>query len=73
MKALKGLIEAINGGIPLTLYRNSYDAIAQHAAKVNFICAQDLHDLATALEKTSPRFSRDKFYQAVAEYANLNL
>ena len=68
MKALKGLIEAINRGIPLTLYRHSYEAIAQYAAKAN-LNATESEELVAALKKTSPRFSAEKFFQAVTEFA----
>lgn len=74
MKALKGLIAAIEGGLPLTLYRNSFEAIAEYVAQLqagSSGAAPNKHDFARlveALDKTSSRFSQEKFLASVGEY-----
>lgn len=74
MKAIKGLIAAIEGGIQLTLYRNSFDAIAAEVADLQIgssgkaFYGRKLDRLIAALAKTSERFSREKFLASVNEY-----
>ena len=74
MKAIKGLIAAIEGGISLTLYRNSFEAIAEYVAQLQTDSSgmapnkSDLTRLVQALDRTSSRFSQEKFLASIGEY-----
>ena len=74
MKAIRGLIAAIEGGLKLTLYRNSFESIAEYVAELQTGSTgaapnkKDFARLLNVLATTSERFDREKFLTRVSEH-----